>query len=282
MLVPLYRRDYATAKTRALAVAESSPWVFESKKLAADAVYAAAVVDIDRGRYDEARPQLDEASALYAQAADSARSDASVYEAAAQAKQQRAEIDTRQGKPPKQALDDALALIDHAITAEFRCRDRVHDEGVHPAGEDPSPRVDRRTCVRSSSRPLQPPSMRRGSTRTTPARGTRSATRTSWRHERGLLRGGRGETWWSKACDEFKRGLAIRPNDPWTNNDLGLAHRWLGEERADTGGDPMPEYDAALAGYRRATTIDSAYVFGWSNQAELSGRDRRLPARARR
>ena len=39
----------------------------------------------------------------------------------------------------------------------------------------------------------------------------------------------------------FARALAIRPNDPWTNNDLGVAHRWLGTTLAESGGDPMPE-----------------------------------------
>ena len=42
VLVALDRRDYAAAKTRALAIADATPWVFEARKLAADAVYAAA------------------------------------------------------------------------------------------------------------------------------------------------------------------------------------------------------------------------------------------------
>jgi serine/threonine-protein kinase len=269
VLVALYRRDYAAAKTHALAVAEASPWVFESKKLAADAVYAAAVADIDRGHYDDARPQLDEASALYTQAADSARSDASVYEAAAQAKQQRADIDIRQSRAPKPPLDDASVLIDRAIAANpdvateystkayillARARARV-DADRRQVLEAAAAAAERATALDAHDPGAWD------------ALGNAHRSRGTYEARHG---GGKGEPWWRKAVAEFQRGLAIRPNDPWTNNDLGTAHRWLGEELANAGGDPMPELAAALAGYRRATEVDPTYVFGWSNQAELS------------
>ena len=271
VLVPLYRHDYATAKARAIAVAEATPWVFEARKLAADAVYAAAVVDVDRGNYDAARPQLDEALALYAKAAEIARSDASVYEAAAQAGQQRAEIDLRQSHPPKQPLDDALAMIDHAITADpdgapayttkaylllLRSRAKVDGAGDRrPLLEQAAAAAERAVTLDARDAGAWD------------ALGNAHISRGT--HE--AYHGGKGEEWWRRSLTEFGRALAIRPNDPWTNNDLGVAHRWLGTTLAESGGDPMPEFAAALAAYRRATTVDPAYVYGWSNQADLSG-----------
>jgi serine/threonine-protein kinase len=269
VLVPLYRRDYATAKTRALAIAESSPWVLESRKLAADAVYAAAVVDIDRGHYDEARAQLDEASTLYAQASDIARSDASVYEAAARAKQQHAEIDQRQGRTTKAPLDDALALIDRAITANTDVATEYTTKAFillarARANVDPDRRGTLETAATAAERATALDPRDAGAW---DALGNAHIARGLYEAYFG---GGKGEAWWRKAVDDFQHGLRIRPNDPWTNNDLGTAHNWLGVELANSGADPLPEYDAALAGYGRATTIDPAYVFGWSNQVELS------------
>ena len=67
-----------------------------------------------------------------------------------------------------------------------------------------------------------------------------------------MYHGGKGEPWWRRALDEFAKALAIRPNDPWANNDAGVAHRWLGTARDAVGEDPMPEYRAALRQLRRA------------------------------
>ena len=269
VLIALYRRDYATAKTRALEIARTTPWVYESKKLAADAIYAAAVVDVDRGNYDAARPQLEEASALYAQEAEIARSDATVYEAAAQARLERAEIDLRQSHPTKQALDDAGVVIDRAIVADpdtatayttktyillRRWRAKVDGTNVRPVLEQAGSAAEQ--AVR-----LDPTDAGAWD-----ALGTVHVTRGIYDE----YHGGKGEPWWRRSLDEFAKALAIRPNDPWTNNDLGTAHRWIGNTLAGSGGDPMPEFRAALEGYQRATSIDPAYVFAWANQADLA------------
>ncbi len=270
VLVPLYRHDYATAKARAVAISKDSPWVFEAKKLAADAVYAAAIVDMDRGSYDAARPQLDEASALYAQAAEIARSDATVYEAAAAARQQRAEIDVRQSHPAKEALDDAVATIDRALTADPGAATAYTTKGyilLLRSNARVDGAADRRPLLERAAAAAQ-----RAVTLDARDAGAWDALGNAhvYRGLYELAHGGEGETWWRISLGEFARALAIRPNDPWTNNDVGIAHRWLGTTLAKKGGDPMPEYASALAGYRRATEVDPEYVNGWANQADLS------------
>ena len=270
VLVALDRHDYAAAKTRALAVAEATPWVYEARKLAADAVYAGAVVDVDRGSYDAARTQLDEASALYAKAAEIARSDASVYEAAAQARLERAEIDERQNRTDTTSHDDALALIDRAIAADpdattaqttkayiLLRRSRSTVDSI----DDRRRRLEEAVAAAERAVALDP-------------RDAGAWDALGYLHvERGAYEdshGGKGEAWWRTSLDEFAKALAIRPNDPWANNDLGIAHRYLGTAIAAAGGDPMPELRAAFEGYRHATTVDPGYVFAWSNQVDLS------------
>jgi tetratricopeptide (TPR) repeat protein len=269
VLIALYRRDYATAKTRALEIARTTPWVYESKKLAADAVYAAAVVDVDRGNYDAARPQLEEASALYAQEAEIARSDATVYEAAAQARLERAVIDLRQSHPTKQALDDAGLLIDRAITADpdaataymtkayillQRWPAKVDGTNVRPVLEQAASAADQAAKIDPDDAGAWD------------ALGNAHVARGQYEE----YHGGKGEPWWRGSLGEFAKALTVRPNDPWPNNDAGIAHRWLAQTIAATGGDPMPEFNAALDAYRRATTIDPGYTYAWSNQTDLA------------
>jgi eukaryotic-like serine/threonine-protein kinase len=117
-LVALYRHDFSGAEQRAMAASERAPWLFDANKLAADAAHGAALAAFDRGNYDAARPALVRATELYARAADVARSDATVHEAAAGAWLRLADVELRQGRPTKQAIEAALAAVDHAIVAE--------------------------------------------------------------------------------------------------------------------------------------------------------------------
>src|SRR5262249_48040612 len=103
---------------RALAVAKDEPGSSDARKLAADAAYAAAVEAFDHGDYDVARPALERATTRYKEASEIARSDASLYESAAQAWLQRAELDDNQGQQPRLSLEHALDLIDKALSAD--------------------------------------------------------------------------------------------------------------------------------------------------------------------
>jgi serine/threonine-protein kinase len=117
-LIAFYRGDFPGAERLAQAAAERAPGLFEARKLAADAAYSAALEAFDHGAYEAARPGLERAVALYAEASEIARSDASVYEAAAQAWLTRAEVDFRQARDLREPLQHARDLIDRTLRAD--------------------------------------------------------------------------------------------------------------------------------------------------------------------
>jgi len=271
-LMPLYRHDFAAAETRALAIAGTAPWLFEARKLAADARQAAALAAFDHGDYDDARPGLERATALYAQAAEVARSDASVYQAAAATWLARAELEFRQGRSPKEALDAALAAVDHALAADpddaraYTTKAyvllRLYRTPALRGNGDQRPLFERIAGAAARAVELDPKDAGAWD-----ALGNAHVVRGTYE----LYHGGKGGPWLHRALDAFARALTIRPNDPWANNDAGTAHRWLGSEREDAGEDPMPEYRAALQSYERATTIAPEYVYAWANRADIEG-----------
>jgi eukaryotic-like serine/threonine-protein kinase len=269
-MVALYRRDFATAEKLALDAVDRAPGLFEARKFGADAAYEAASDAFDHGDYDGARPGLERATALYAQASEIARSDASAYEAAAQAWLQRAEIDVRQGRDAREALEHALDLADRALRADSDDA-TAYTTKAHvllrwyrtPALRDhPDPRQQLDRLAQTAARAV---GIDAGDARAWDALGNAHVYLGIYE----AMHGGRGAPWLHGAFAEFQRALAIQPNDPWANNDLGTAHRWLGSDLQDVGDDPMPEYRAALASYERAAAIDPDYVYAWWNQADI-------------
>ena len=269
-LVPLYRREFAVAESRALAAADRAPWLFEARKLAADAAYAAAVEELDHGRYDTAGPGLDRAATLYAQASEVARSDASVYEAAAEAWLQRAELDFRLGKSPKEPLEHAVEAVDRALRADpddapayttkaFVLLRWYRTPALRGSG-DQRPVLDRMAEAAQHAVQIDPRDAGAWD-----ALGNAHIARGQYE----MYHGGKGEPWWRRALDDLAKALAIRPNDPWTNNDAGIAHRWIGTSFDEAGLDPMPEFRAALQSIERATTVDPEYLYAWSNQTDI-------------
>jgi serine/threonine-protein kinase len=264
-LVALYQRDYALAESRALAAAKQAPWLFESRQVAADAVYQAAVEKFDHGQYDDARKGLTRATALYDDAASVARSDASLHEAAAAAWKALGDIDGRQGRSPKDALEHALGAVDSALVADPH-RARAYTTRSFAllrwyqtpalASNDRQPLLEKIAAAAARAVELEP----------------RDAG--AWEALGGahLYRGmfemvhGRDPVpWWNQATEAISKALAIEPNFPWANNDLGLVHRWLGTRLATVGGDPMPELQLGLKSYERALTFDPQYLIALNN-----------------
>jgi tetratricopeptide (TPR) repeat protein/predicted Ser/Thr protein kinase len=269
-LIAFYRGNFAGAEKLAQAVAEHTPELFEARKLAADAAYNAALEAFDHGNYNAALPGLDRATTLYAEASEIARSDASVYEAAAQTWLQHAEIDVRQSHSPRESLDHALDIIDRALlaapddapayTTKAYVLLRWYRASSLAGLDDEQSLVERVAQAASRAVEIDPQNARAWD-----ALGNAHVYQGIYEHSHE----GEGAPWWNQAFGEFGKALTIQPNDPWANNDLGTAHRWLGDDLAKTGHDPMLEYQAALRSYERATAIDPQYVYAWSNQVEL-------------
>jgi len=269
--IALYGRAFAAAEKQALAVVEHEPWSTEARKLAADAIYGAAIDAFDHGDYDAALPGLERATTLYAEASEIGRSDASVYEAAAQAWLQRAQVDVRQKRSPRESLQHALDVIDdRALRA---------DPDSAPAHTTKSyvllrwyltPSLtgqgDQRALLKSIAQ-----AARRAveidpqDAHTWISLGNAHVYR--GRYE--FAHGDKDASWYNRAFKELNNALIIKPDDVWANNDLGMAHRWFGARLDKIGLDPMPEYREALRLYERASAIDPQDLPACTNQVDL-------------
>jgi len=269
--IALYRRDFAAAEKQALAVVEHEPESSEARKLAADAIYGSATSAFDHGDYDAARSELDRATTLYAEASEIARSDASVYEAAAQTWLQLAELDFSQGRSPREPLERALDLIE-------ACALRADPDDA-PAYTTKANVLLRwyRTPGLVNQDEERPQLLARIDQAATDAVKIDLQDAHAWTAlgnahvYSGLyeLYHGQDTPSLNRALDDFGRAVAIRPNDPRAHNGLGTAHRWLGTGLYKTGRDPIPEYQAALRSYERATALDPQDLPACANQADL-------------
>jgi serine/threonine-protein kinase len=269
-LVALYRQDYAKAEKLALDAAARAPWLSETRRIAADAAYTAAVEKFDHGKYDEARKGLEHATALYAEATDVARSDSSAHEAAAEAWKAIGDIDPRQGRSPKDALEHALAEIDRATTADPR-NARAYTtrsfallrwyQSPALATADPKPLLEKIAAAAERAVAINPHDA-----------GAWDALGYAYtcRGQFEMFHGNDPLPWWTKSRDALDKALAIEPNFPWANNDLGLVHRWMGAQLSSVGRDPMAEYELAQHSFERAVALDPQFLFAWSNQVDLA------------
>ncbi len=269
--IALYRRDFAAAEQQALEIAAHSPGLSDAPKLAADAAYGAAVQAFDHGDYEAARLALERATKLYAETSEIARSDASVYEAAAQAWAQLAELDVRQSRSPRASLEHALDVIDHrALRADpddaaayMTKSDVLLHWCLTPslAGpDDQRPLLERIAEAAARAVEIDPRDARAWD-----ALGYVHVYR--GRYE--VFKDREGDPWYQRALGEIGKALTLQPDDPRANSDLGAAHRWLGSSLDSAGRDPMSEYQAALRSYQRATEIDPQYVSACSSQVNL-------------
>ncbi|HEY0479977.1 MAG TPA: protein kinase [Kofleriaceae bacterium] len=269
--IALYQRDFAAAARRGQAVAEQAPGSSEARRLGGDAAYGAAVEAFNHGDYGVARVGLEQATALYAAASEVARSDASMYQAAAAAWLQLAEIDFRQKRSPRASLDHALDTLDHralradpddapAYTTKCYVLLRWYRTPSLVGEDDKQPLLDR--AIEAATRAVQ---IDRQDAHAWTALGVAHISRGSY----ALYYGGQPARWWTLALEDFGKALDIQPDDLRANNGLGIAHRYLGTELENTGGDPMREYLAARRSYEHAVEIDPEYLNACANHADV-------------
>ena len=270
--IALYRRDFAAAERRAAEVAERAPVLAEARRLAADAAYGAAFEAFARGDYEAAHDGLDHAAALYAAAIEITRSDASLYEAAAQVWLQRAEIDFRQGKSPLESLERALAALDdgalradpedspaYTIKANVLLR-WYRTRSLFERPEDRTAMLQRAAQAATRAVEIDPLS-----SDTWTALGNTHVYRCIHENDSGH----QGAPWCSAALDELGQALTLEPGDPRASNALGTAYRWLGTSLAREGQDPIPAYQSALRSYEHATAVAPQDLSACTNQLEL-------------
>jgi eukaryotic-like serine/threonine-protein kinase len=270
-LLAFYRDDFDAAAAAAERACAEAPWAYEARRLAGDVAYARAERRFERGEYDAARDGVAEAIGLYERAAEVGRSDASTYEALAEAWLRRAEADERQGRPRDEPLGRALEAADRAVAAApDRARGHARRAQVlfqryqlarfGGGGGDPAALLASWIASAERAAALDP--------------------RLAYAHDalghghslRGLQQvreGGDPSGAWGLAIASFGRALAIAPNYPWALHDLALVYRWRGDYGRGLGRDPGADYDEARRLFGRAIESDPKYLFAYENLADL-------------
>ncbi|HEX2571828.1 MAG TPA: protein kinase [Polyangia bacterium] len=270
--IAFYRKQYPLAEAKAAQATAETPWAYEARTLVGDVQLEQAHADLDRGAYEPARKGFAEALRRYQEASEIGRSDPRIYVAMAEVHLGMADLDGRQGRPQKDALDRALLACEQALRA-----DPAHPEGhvkkalallryvqdpqaVEAAGKDPGPWIDRLLDVAQRAVAVAPQGAEAHD-----VLGNAYFSRgfEEWRH------GKSPEPFWDLALAELRKATALEPDFPWALNDLGAVHRGRGAYRLTHGQDPRPDYTEAIKNYRRALQADAQYLYACTNLVDV-------------
>ena len=266
-LVAFYQRRYDEALHDAEAATKSLPWLYEAAKLEGDVFMARALEARDRGDDAGAEPHFREAVARYGQAAEIGRSDASIYEALAEAWIRQEEMNMYR-RDPRPELDQALAAADRALTAapaeshghtkkafayNFEAR-YAHDHG---APRDEVERL-RRAQIAEGEQALALHGDDAYAEDVTGIAYARLA-------ESGLEIGQPVQALLDPAFAHLTRAIQDNPRVPWAYNDYGIALGDVGESEQKQSRDPGAWYERAIDATRKATDLDDHYAIAFSN-----------------
>jgi serine/threonine-protein kinase len=113
-LVALYEGDFSTALTKAAAAAQAAPWLYETHKLAGDALTARAATASNRGAYTEAATDLERAGDEYALALAAAPSDAMLLDAECERRGHKVLLGTRTRRLERTDVEVAIEPCERA------------------------------------------------------------------------------------------------------------------------------------------------------------------------
>jgi len=259
-LIALYEGKNEQALTKAKEAFERAPWMYEAKKLEADALYAMgskyrhdAAFD-----YEKMRSYFDPAARAYAQAAEHARSDPDVHRAecalwekagyaAAAIGKMTTEMDVADqacARAVKSSSLDGAVRIQRALTMYYRFStaaemgvgvDAAREAAIHAANEA------------LQVRPRDPMALY-----------AKAATL----YVQTMVQASRGETLAVHAViDAFERVLDVEPRFTWAHNELGQTYLIQAESDRLHGLDPRSTLDRAFKQFQRAVEVDPDFSF---------------------
>jgi len=268
----LYSGDFAAAEQQAREIMDEDSASVDAYEIAGQAAVLAATEFFDHGDYDKALPVLERAAAAFARGSLVARSDGSLYQAAADTWLLVAEVEHRRRHLPGTSLQRALELLDHGALVADPDDASAHVTRAYVllrwyrAGAG-SPFSDELALLeRVAASAARAVAIDSKDPRALVALGIAYIYRGSYE----FFHGSEGRPWWHLASSRLEEALVISPDDPRANNALGLVHRWLGDELVRAGRDPAHEYEMAGKSFTRALVIDPGYIRACVNQAELS------------
>jgi len=259
-LIALYEGKNDDALAKAKEAFEKAPWMYEAKKLEADALYAMgskyrhdAAFD-----YEKMKSYFDPAAKAYARAAEHARSDPDVH---------RAECE----------LWEKMGYAAHAIgklTTEMDAADRACTRAVESSSRDGSVRIQRamaayhRFSVASNTgtdiETAQKSAMDAANeaARVRPRDAMALYARAATLYVQTMVQASRGEPLAATAAiAAFEQVLDVEPRFTWALNELGQTYLIQAESNRLHGLDPRETLDRAAKQFQRAVEVDPTFTF---------------------